>query len=79
LDRLSVEGSLYLGGYPGTPSYEGISSGNFSGCIESLHLDGNPIDLSRKYELFIDLYSNMVDVFSIFFSCLILSKINLRQ
>ena len=63
---MSVEGSLYLAGYPGTPSYAGISSGNFSGCIESLHLDGNPIDLSRKYELFVELYRNVLNIINIF-------------
>ena len=48
LDRLSVEGSLYIGGYPGTPPYPGVSATNFSGCVESLHLDSNPIVLSSR-------------------------------
>ena len=35
----NVEGSLYVGGYPGEPPYQGVRHANFSGCIESLHLD----------------------------------------
>ena len=48
MDRLSVEGSLYVGGYPGEPPYRGINPTNFSGCIEELHLDVNPVVLSTS-------------------------------
>ena len=50
MDRLSVEGSLYIGGYPGDPPYVGVSSKNFSGCIEELYLDSDPITLSSGLE-----------------------------
>ena len=48
LDRLSVEGGLYIGGYPGTPPYPGVVATNFSGCVEALYLDSDPVQLSNK-------------------------------
>ena len=45
---LSVDGILYVGGYPGTPPYQGVSATNFSGCIESLYLDSDPVELSSR-------------------------------
>lgn len=41
---------MYFGGYPDRQYQPGITSRNFDGCIDEVHIDGTPIDLSRNIQ-----------------------------
>ena len=43
MDKLSVVGPLYVGGFPGTPPYQSVTPVNFTGCIEEVSLFNIPI------------------------------------
>ena len=42
MDKLSVVGPLYVGGFPGTPPYQSVTPINFTGCIEEVSLFNIP-------------------------------------
>lgn len=41
---------MYFGGYPDRPFTSQVTSKNFDGCIDEVHIEGTPIDLSRNIQ-----------------------------
>lgn len=41
---------MYFGGYPEKMFVPGIETRNFDGCIDEVHIEGTPIDLTRNLE-----------------------------
>jgi len=38
---------MYFGGYPGDHQFDGVTSENFDGCIDSVEVEGVSVDLSK--------------------------------
>lgn len=50
-DKLSVEGNIYIGGYPGNESpFRDVSVGNFTGCVKDMYLGLDSADLNNYLE-----------------------------
>ena len=48
MEKMSLEGDLYIGGYPGPAPYPDImSTSNFSGCIDEVFLGLDIADLTN--------------------------------
>lgn len=49
-DSYEAPEKMYFGGYPDRPYSSRVTSKNFDGCIDEVHIDGTPIDLSRNIQ-----------------------------
>lgn len=49
-DNYTAPDKMYFGGYPDKIFLPGIQTRNFDGCIDEVHIEGSPLDLSRNME-----------------------------
>lgn len=49
-DNYQAPENMFFGGYPDRHFQAGLVSKNFDGCIDEVHIDGTPIDLTRNIQ-----------------------------
>lgn len=49
-DNYQAPEKMFFGGYPDRQPSSKVTSKNFDGCIDDVHIDGTPIDLSRNIQ-----------------------------
>lgn len=49
-DNYQAPERMYFGGYPDRPYSSKVTAKSFDGCIDDVHIDGTPIDLSRNVQ-----------------------------
>lgn len=50
-DNYQAPDKMYFGGSPDRQYQPSVTSRNFDGCIDDVHIDGTPIDLSRNLQM----------------------------
>ncbi|KAG8228153.1 hypothetical protein J437_LFUL002807 [Ladona fulva] len=48
--ELIVSDFIYFGGYPGEHHFTSVTNIDFDGCIDNVHVDSTPVDLSQNIE-----------------------------
>lgn len=52
VENLKMSDTMYFGGHPGKLNHSEVTNHGFDGCIDGVHIEGVPVDLSRNLKTF---------------------------